>query len=377
MNVMLSDFTGSRFAIVLASALALAGCVAAPPKIVQKPIPTYSQPVIMPLPGTKPEPKPQPQPAVIAQPSTAPVGLDAQIHEYWRAFPGRTGIAVLAIDDGWMLDKRGEELFPQQSVSKLWVTLAALDQVDRGKLKLDQMVRITRDDLAVFHQPIRDRVITNGEIQESVMTLMELSITKSDNTANDSLLRTIGGPEAVREFIARKGLGKIRFGPGERLLQSGIAGMDWQQDYAIGNRFTEARAKLSYDHRKTALDRYLADPVDGASPLAVVMALGELAKGNLLSPTMTRLVLSMMERVTSGPNRLKAGVPVGWRFGHKTGTGQQLAGVSTGYNDIGIMTAPDGKRYAVAVFIADTTAGIPARMEMMQSVSRSVAAAHR
>lgn len=375
MIIMQFDHGRAHLLFASISALVLAGCVAAPPKIVEKPIPTYSQPVIMPLPGTKTEPKPQP--VAVDRNSQVPAGLDAQIHEYWRNFPGRTGIAVLAIDDNWSLDKRGDEWFPQQSVSKLWVALAALDQVDRGKLRLDQMVRIARDDLAVFHQPIRDRVIANGEIQESVSTLLELAITKSDNTANDSLLRTIGGPEAVRDFIAKKGLGKIRFGPGERLLQSGIAGMDWQQDYAVGNRFTEARAKLSYDHRKIALDRYLADPVDGAGPAAVANALGALAKGNLLSPASTRMLMAMMERTSSGPNRLKAGVPPGWRFGHKTGTGQQLAGVSTGYNDIGIMTAPDGRRYAIAIFIADTTASIPQRMEMMQGVSRAVAAAHR
>jgi beta-lactamase class A len=88
-------------------------------------------------------------------------------------------------------------------------------------------------------------------------------------------------------------------------------------------------------------------------------------------------LLAMMERTSSGPNRLKAGVPIGWRFGHKTGTGQQLAGVSTGYNDIGIMTAPDGKRYAVAIMMGDTTASIPDRMVMMQGVSKAVADTHR
>jgi beta-lactamase class A len=88
-------------------------------------------------------------------------------------------------------------------------------------------------------------------------------------------------------------------------------------------------------------------------------------------------LLAMLERTTSGPNRLKAGVPSDWRFGHKTGTGQVLDPVSTGYNDVGIMTAPDGKRYTVAVMMGDTTATIPARMELMQAVSRAVAAAHR
>jgi beta-lactamase class A len=371
MFVMFQKSLWSRLVLAFAATLVLSACVSAPPR--PTPGPVLNKPVIVP----KPAPAPRPAPVVTPRDDAAPAQLDAQIQEYWRNFPGRTGIAVVAIDGGWALDKRGDEYFPQQSVSKLWVAMTILDQIDSGKLRLDQLVRITRDDLAVFHQPIRERVLANGEINEPISALLEQAITKSDNTANDSLLRTAGGPEAVRAFIARKGLGKIRFGPGERQLQSGIAGISWQQSYSVGNGFTAARAKLSYDQRKTALDRYLADPVDGASPLAIAYALGQLSKGQLLSPASTRLLIAMMGRVSSGPNRLRAGVPPDWGFGHKTGTGQVLDPVSTGYNDVGIMTAPDGKRYAVAVMMADTTASIPSRMEMMQAVSRAVAANHR
>ena len=134
---------------------------------------------------------------------------------------------------------------------------------------------------------------------------------------------------------------------------------------------------MPLERRKAALDRYLADPVDGASPVAIVAALARFAKGELLSPSSTQLLLGIMSRVKSGPNRLRAGVPSGWGFLHKTGTGQDLPPVSTGYNDIGVMTAPDGTRYAVAVMISDTTASIPARMAFMQSISRTVAAYHR
>jgi beta-lactamase class A len=370
MSIMPFKLIQPPLALALFSSILLAACSTVPPPRVEMPTPPVIKPVVV----VKPTPPP-----VVATPRAtgAPEALETQITELWRSFPGRTGVAVLAIDGNWSISRRGDELFPQQSVSKLWVAMTVLDQVDRGKLKLDQIVRITRDDLAVFHQPIRDRVLANGEVQETVLTLIELAITKSDNTANDSLLRTIGGPEAVRDFVSSKGLGKIRFGPGERGLQSGIAGMEWQQDYAIGRNFETARAKLSYDQRKAALDRYLADPVDGASPQAIVKALGELSKGSLLSAASTRMLMAMMERTSSGPNRLKAGIPAGWRFGHKTGTGQQLASVSTGYNDIGIMTAPDGKRYAVAVMMGDTTASIPDRMAMMQGVARAVAAAHQ
>lgn len=326
------------------------------------------------LPAQKPATSAVPvRPAV----GRAPVGLENLLNDQWRIFPGRTGVAIMRIDGGeWITGKRVDDLFPQQSVSKTWVALTILDLVDQGKVRLDQKIRITRDDLAVFHQPIRDRVIANGEIEATVLSLLEQAIISSDNTANDSLLRTAGGPQAVQNFLLRKKLGAIRFGPGERLMQSGIAGLEWRQEYALGRRFYSARSEVPLATRKAALDRYLADPVDGASPEAIVRGLAKLAKGELLSPASTRLILGIMSRTSSGPNRLKAGVPAGWQFVHKTGTGQILPPVSTGYNDIGIMTAPDGTRYAVAVMMGSTTAPIPQRMAFMQFVSRTIATYH-
>ena len=369
---------GMRRKAILSLAMlsVLSACVAAESaQLRTQPAPAMTTPAITrPLPSQRPvTPPAQIRPAVVR----APVGLENLLDEQWRIFPGRTGVAIMRIDGGeWITGKREGELFPQQSVSKTWVALTILDMVDQGKVRLDQKVRITHDDLAVFHQPIRDRVIANGEIEVTVLSLLEQAIIGSDNTANDSLLRTAGGPQAVQSFLVRKNLGAIRFGPGERLMQSGIAGMDWRQEYSIGRRFYAARSEVPLAKRKAALDRYLANPVDGASPEAIVRALAKLAKGELLSPSSTRLILGIMSRTSSGPNRLKAGVPANWRFLHKTGTGQVLPPVSTGYNDIGIMAAPDGTRYAVAVMMGSTTAPIPQRMSFMQFVSRTVATYH-
>ena len=57
-------------------------------------------------------------------------------------------------------------------------------------------------------------------------------------------MRSIGGPEAVRDMIERKGLGSIRFYEGERALQSKIAGLIWSQSYSIGDAFYKARGAL-------------------------------------------------------------------------------------------------------------------------------------
>lgn len=364
--------SAKKLGLTAISLLVLHGCVSTPPAPSSRPVIKPAPAVVVPPPQMRPQP-----PETRSVSREAPAQLVSEINEIWRSFPGKTGITVQRIDGDWTTGKRLGEWFPQQSVSKLWVALTVLEQVDNGRLRLDQKVRITMDDLAVFHQPIRDRVVANGAIEVPISELLEQAITASDNTANDSLLRVAGGPQAVRAFIERKQLGRIRFGPGERLLQSQIAGLAWHQDYALGRRFYTARAAVPAERRKAALDAYLADPIDGASPDAIAGALAKLARGELLSPASTRLLMATMERTSSGPNRLKAGVPAGWRFGHKTGTGQILSPVSTGYNDIGIMTAPDGTRYAVVVMIASTTASVPDRMAMMQAVSRAVGQHHR
>ena len=374
------QLSGKPLLAVVMSALVLAGCVSsaaivptprdAPPA--RSSTGAVTVPIGPPVRSATPVPHPSADPGF----RRAPQGLSDRIAQIWKAFPGKTGIAVQRIDGEWAIAQRGGELFPQQSVSKLWVTLAVLDAVDQGRLTLDQRVRIGPEDLTLFHQPLAARVRAEGSVTMSVRDLIETAITHSDNTANDSLLRTVGGPDAVRRFIAKKDLGAIRFGPGERLLQSGIAGLKWQQAYSAGRAFQAARAALPDATRKAAMDAYRSDPMDGASPAAIAAALTRLARGTLLSPDSTQYLLGVMSRTKSGPQRLKAGLPAGWSFLHKTGTGQDYRGMTAGYNDIGIATAPDGTRYAIVVMMGEASSPIPARMATMQSVSRAVAEFH-
>jgi len=83
-----------------------------------------------------------------------------------------------------------------------------------------------------------------------------------------------------------------------------------------------------------------------------------------------------LQQTTTGPGRLKAGLGPGWSIAHKTGTGQDLGDESTGYNDVGLITAPDGRTYAVAVMIAATRRPIPDRQAFMAAVAAAVAAQH-
>ena len=301
--------------------------------------------------------------------------LEARIRELGRGFDGAVGIAVREIDNDWTTSWRGEDYFPQQSVSKFWVALAAFTAIDAGMLSPDDRVTIRRQDLTLFHQPVAAEVGANG-YTTSLDNMIFRAITQSDNTCNDAVLRTAGGPEAVREMLARHDLQGVRFGPGERLMQSQIAGLQWQPSYSVGRAFYTARSNVSADRRREAFQAYVADPVDGATPLALVDGLARLQRGELLSSRSTARMLSIMQQTRTGRQRLTGGLAPGWRIGHKTGTGQVLGNTQAGYNDIGILTAPDGRHYAVAVMIGRTAVPVPQRMTLMQNVTRAVIAYH-
>jgi beta-lactamase class A len=316
-----------------------------------------------------------PQPLPRAQPPRAPNYLQGRITALGSQFNGRVGISVKSVNEGWSAGWKADELYPQQSVSKLWVAITALDAVDKGQVRMDQRVNLTRSDLTLFHQPIAAKILGGGTTM-SLSELMYQAITKSDNTVNDKLMRSVGGPAAVRAMIAEKRLGAIRFYDGERALQSRIAGLIWSQSYSVGGAFYKARGALPYSVRKSAFDRYVADPYDGASASAIANALSRLKRGELLSPASTARLLSVMGNTKTGANRLKGGLKPGWSLSHKTGTGQVLGAVQAGYNDIGVLSAPDGRSYAVAVMIKRTSTPLGTRMTLMNNVVRAIINQH-
>jgi beta-lactamase class A len=196
---------------------------------------------------------------------------------------------------------------------------------------------------------------------------------ESDNAAADRLVRQVGGAAAIQATLDRKGLRGILAGGEERDLQSKIAGLEtWRDSYGLGNTFKAARARLSPAARDAALAAYLDQPADGARPLAVAQALAALKRGELLKPGSTALMIGLMAQSTTGPLRLKGGLPVGWSLAHKTGTGQDWRSASVGINDVGLMTAPDGRAYAIAVMIRRTAKPVPDRLAFMQGLASAV-----
>ena len=344
--------------------------VQTPRSAAQQPVRRYPAPVSTPVRVIGGRQDAQPAPTAPAQ-RFAREALEQRIDTLGRNFNGIVGIAVREVDTGWTSAWNGRRLFPQQSVSKFWVALTAFDAADRGRIEMDRRVTLRRSDMTLFHQPIATQIGSNG-YTTTLDSLVFRAITQSDNTCNDFVLWQAGGPDAVRSFIARNNIEGVRFGPGERLLQSRIAGMSWNQSMASGRGFEAARSAVPASVRSRNFNNYVEDPIDGASPLGLTDGLARLQRGELLSPLSTRRLLSIMSQTRTGRQRLTGGLAPGWRIAHKTGTGQVWGGAQAGYNDIGIVTSPEGRHYAVAVMIGRTSVPNPVRMNLMQNVTRAV-----
>ena len=349
----------------VAGGLALALAVGAGGLLAARPQPTPAEasltaarlPVVLPV-REAPEP---------------PEALQARLEALARAYGEDVGIAVADVDAGWTAGVDVEGFYPQQSVSKLWVAMAVLKAVDEGRLELGKWVTMTDADRSVFFQPVTGNIGPGG-YRIQISALLRRAIVESDNAANDRLIREVGGPDSVGFALAELGLEGVSVGAYERDLQAMVAGLPWRPEYGHGWNFQHARERLPLRVRQEALDAYLLNPLDGAQPAAVVRALSELKRGYLLSEESTGYLLDLLDEVRTGPRRLKGGLPPGWRIGHKTGTGQDFRGASVGINDVGLLTAPDGKTYAVAVMMRRTWKSVPERLALMQAVSRAVVA---
>ena len=115
--------------------------------------------------------------------SSAHRALEAQIRAIGQSFNGDIGIAVRDVESGWTAAFDGDTLFPQQSVSKFWVALTALDKADRGELSLSRSVTLHKSDITLFHQPVAAKIGANG-YTTTIGELMYRALTQSDSTAS-------------------------------------------------------------------------------------------------------------------------------------------------------------------------------------------------
>ena len=266
----------------------------------------------------------------------AATGLQGQFEQLARPARGHVGAAVVLLETGAAVDFHGDEHFPMQSVYKLPIGMTVLRQVDDGALKLEQRVRVTADDMlpAMAHSPIRDQH-PRGGVDFTVRELLRYMMVESDGTASDVLLRLAGGPDAVNVYLRGLGVQGVVVATTEKEMTRGddVQYRNW------------------------------------ATPKEMLMLLRALQEGRGLSTSSRALLLQFMTETTTGPRRLKGLLPAGTTVAHKTGTSNTVRGLTAATNDVGLITLPDGRHLAIAVFVSDSPADQPTREAVIAKIA--------
>ena len=293
--------------------------------------------------------------------------LAERLERLSQNFDGRVGICVE--DRANMVCENGMQRFSLQSVMKLIVAVAVMDRVDNRDWSLNEALIVHKQDLSVFVQPLADLVTDQG-YRTTIGDLVRRAIVDSDSAASDILMARLGGPAQVQSFLDRKGIAGVRVDRDEKHLQTEILGLEWRTEFLDPAALQRAMDSLPEPTRDAAYRRYQADERDTATARGMSSFLLALATGKLLSPESTAHVLNVMANTVTFPDRLKAGLETGWTLAHKTGTSGDWKGVTAATNDVGILTAPGGGRFAIVVFIGDSREPATRRAALMAGAAR-------
>lgn len=267
-----------------------------------------------------------------------------------QARPGQFGIIVVDLDSGVTARVNDDRAYMLMSSFKAPVAAAVLSRVDAGTLKLDRTVHLTPADVVPGSAvpSLGDRV-AKGAADVTVSELLTASVTESDNTAVDALIRVLGGGQVVTGFLKAKGVQGMRIDVDERSVGRVFRGLGNGETVPAHETPAQEEARLLRGYEAAIAMHENTTTLDGAATF-----LRKLQAGELLSPTSTRHLLDLMQAQVI-PNRIRAGLPAGYTIADKTGTGSSIGKRISAWNDMAIVTAPNGKRAVVGAFLRDST----------------------
>ncbi|MFI6997109.1 class A beta-lactamase [Nocardia sp. NPDC050175] len=231
----------------------------------------------------------------------------AEVAALEKQYAAQIGLFAVDTGSGKTLAAGGDARFPFLSTFKGLAAAALLKAHPLDTGYFDRVIHFTPADL-LSYSPVTSTKVAEGMTPAQ---LADAAITKSDNTAGNLLLRELGGPQALTDFL--------------RTLGDQVSHLDrWEPDLNTAipgdERDTTTPAALAADYRAVVLGD----------------ALG--------APERDRLT-GWLKANTTGDKRIRAGVPAGWTTGDKTGTGDYGCA-----NDVAV-TWPDGARAPLVIAV--------------------------
>jgi beta-lactamase class A len=265
--------------------------------------------------------------------------LGQKINAVTQGKNATVGVSVLDFDNKFRYSKYGDQKFPMQSVFKFHIAAAILNFVDQGKLSLNQKVLLDSSNLLEdTWSPLRDKY-PNGNIEVPLSEILELTVARSDNNGCDIMLKLLGGPQTVQKFMDSKGIKGFQIKYNEAEMHQ-----NWNVQY----------------------ENY-------STPNSAVDVLKKFYDGKLLSKKSTDYLMKVMLSTSTGLNKMVEQLPKNTPVARKTGaSGKNKDGLTGAENEIGIITLPNGKHYAIAVFVSNSMETDAVNCKMISDISKEV-----
>jgi beta-lactamase class A len=244
-----------------------------------------------------------------ATPANAPLSLAQELTSMKTAVqtvvqqhPGFTpGVFLIDLDTNNFMDLSGSTSFPAASTIKVPVLIAFFQDVDAGKIRLDEKLTMRKELVATEAGDMQYLPVGSQFTALETATKM---ITISDNTATNMLIDRLGGIQAVNQRFKSWGLAATQ----------------------ITNLLPDLKG------------------TNTTSPKELADLMVRVSQGELVSLRSRDRLLDIMSRTVNN-SQLPQGLGEGATIAHKTGD------ISVVIGDVGLIDMPSGKRYATAVMI--------------------------
>lgn len=264
---------------------------------------------------------------------------EKKIEQYANGISGTVGVHALLIETGESISYNAKRRFPMQSVYKFPIAMAVLDRVDKGQLNLEQVIDVSPSDYIPKqgYSPIREK-FPKG-VKFTIRELLKYTI-RSDGSASDVLLKTIGGAEVADQYVHNLGVA------------------DEDMAIALPEMIQVVNDTIQYQNYST--------------PRAMTQLLKIFLMDSVLSEESYTLLFQDMVDSRTGLGRIKGLLPEGTIVAHKTGTAGTYHGLTRATNDAGIILLPNGNHLAITVFVSDSYASAKERDRVIANIAKCV-----
>jgi beta-lactamase class A len=245
------------------------------------------------------------------------------------------GVSILGLENSDTISINGDKHFPMLSVFKFPVALTVLSKVDKGELSLRQKLFIKKSELlGNTWSPFAEKY-PNGNISITLKEAFLWTVSQSDNNLCDILIRLIGGIKVIDSF----------FNNSSFIIKNNEEGMHQNWDAQFLNTTTP-------NYSTQLLKKFLAR--------------------RILSNKSTKLLYKTMLKTSVGQNRIKGKLPENTEVAHRPGTSfTNDKGLTGAINDIGIVKLPNGRHFAIAVFVHNTTEKFKDGEEIIADITKA------